>query len=375
MSSEINVLFTSDIHLGIDEKKTEIPQDARINSFKKIVAIAMDYDVFLIGGDLIDNADVSDEIIELISTEFQKLRESGTEIIFTPGIGEISKNDIVPSFIFDLNLTHVFSNTSSFKPYIFSKGKQKLYFYGMPASNSFNISKIKKSNNDGFHIGLFHVDSDFEDNNGQSQIYKLNKKDMRILDLDFYTLGHNHSFKMFKVMDKIIGVCSGSPESVFPEETGDRFVISISIENNEIAQIRRLTVNSLKLCSDCFDCSQLTTVGPIKELLENNKSNTVIQKLRLFGDRDFLFGCDKFEKYKSKFNKLEVIDNSIPSMECLLEEYQYENSLRGEFYKVLKEQIDRNGISNKIDLPDLAATLNEMTRHGFNNLEEWLCKL
>jgi DNA repair exonuclease SbcCD nuclease subunit len=375
MESEIKILIMSDLHLGIRNDEIHIPQYARNSTFRRIMAIARVHDILLIGGDLIDNCAVDGDIIDMVKTEFSKVNDANTRIVYTPGIGELNGEGTIASLMYDLNASCIFSGSAHATPYQFMKDDQKLYIYGVPAAAGYDISLIKKISGDGFHIGLFHVDFDFDRNNNEQLVYKLQKNDIRALGLDFYAFGFCHNFRMFKIIDRIIGVCPGSPEATSFDEMGDRYIISVTIKDNKLHQIKRLTVNSMKLHQHRFDCSGMTTMGPIKELLENNKSKKMIQKIIISGGRDFVLHENELRKYQDYFFKLDIIDESNPTVESLIEEFQYENSLRGEFYKILKEHIDRNDIPHDIDEKDLARSLNTITRKGFHDLEEWLCTM
>ncbi len=375
MDSEIKLLFMSDLHLGIKGDYPEIPEHARMSTFKRIMAIARDHDLLLIGGDLIDSNAVDNDIIDLIRTEFEYLKGANTEIVYTPGTGELGSRAVMPSFLLDLNVSCLFSNTFNPSPYMYEKNGQKLFIYGVPATSGFDISKIRKISDEGFHLGLFHVDFDFDGEAGASPVYRIQKNDIRTVGLDFYAFGFNHNFRMFKIMDRIIGVCPGTPESTSLNELGDRYVISIVIKENRLYQIKRLTVNSMKLFKNSVDCSDLVTMGPIKELLEGNKSKKAVQLLLLSGRRDFVLHRQDLEEYEKDFHTLVIDDRSEPTLEALVEEFQNEKTLRGEFYRLIKEQIDRDGIPRDIDRSDFAASLNRISKDGFENLEEWLCNL
>lgn len=375
MDGDVKILFMSDLHLGIKSDELPTPESARMSTFKRIATIAREHDLLLVGGDLIDSNMVGGDVIDLIKTEFEYLRHADTDIVYTPGTGEMGSRAIMPPFLLDLNVSCLFSSTANPIPYVYEKNGQKLFIYGVPATAGFDISKIRKISEEGFHLGLFHVDFDFDDEAAPSPVYRIQKNDIRTVGLDFYAFGFNHNFRMFKIMDRIIGVCPGTPEPTSLYETGDRYVISIIIKENRLYQIKRLTVNSMKLYNNSIDCSELVTMGPIKELLEGNRSKKAIQHLVLAGRRDFVLHRRELERYREEFFSLEIIDRSEPTLEALIDEFQYESTLRGEFFKMIKEQIDRDGLPHDIDGSDFAASLARITRDGFGSLEEWLCSL
>ena len=375
MENDIKILFMSDLHLGMKIDDVHIPDYARVNTFKRIIAIAREHDLLLIGGDLIDHTEIGGDIIDLIKAEFRNLRKAGTEIIYTPGIGELNERGTIPPFLLDFTVSCLFSNVINSIPYLYIKDGQKLYIYGVPATAGYDITKIRKVSEDGFHIGLFHVDVDFERDASEALVYRIQKHDIRSLGLDFYAFGFNHNFRMFKIMERIVGVCPGSTESTSFNDAGDRYAISIIIRENKLFQIKRLTVNTMKLYRNSIDCSDLITMGPIKELLENNRSKKIIQKLILSGSRNFVLRHEELKKYSGEFFRLDIVDESLPTLDSLVEEFQYENSIRGEFFKILKDQIDQNRIPHDIDSADLSQALDRITRGGFGNLEDWLCNL
>ena len=374
MENEVKILFTSDIHLGITESATGIPDSSRVNTFRKISAIAKSHDILLIAGDLIDNTDIKNEMLDVIKAEFISMQNNNTAILYTPGPGELSDNRVIPSFLYDLQATHIFSRTDQIEPYEFSKEGQKIFFYGIPAVNGYDISKIKKASNEGFHIGLFHVDFAINHDNSGSSTYKLNKDDFKSLDLDFYALGHRHNFKMFKIDDKIIGAYPGSPEATSFDETGDRYAISLFIKNNQISQIRRLSVNTMKINRIEANCDEHTGIDQIIGQMENEKARNIIIKIFFSGKRNYIIDLNRLKSYENSYYSLDIIDDSIPSIDVLIQEYENENSIRGEFYRILKYKINNNNINrDEIDLENLALSLKTIDRKGTEFMEDWLC--
>ena len=374
MNSEIKILFAADFHLGFKSDEIPVPDYCRLNTFRRVGSIARYHDVLLIGGVLIDELSAGGAEFDIVREEFRSIRHAGTEICYAPARAEAEREDM-RSFLADCNATRVFSSTGNQAPYQYVKNGQMLYVYGMNASPGADIFAVQKISEDGFHIGLFNVGVGIENGSVKDLAAIIQKDARRSFGLDFYAIGGCHSFKMIRAMDRIIGVCPGTPEAISFSECGDRYIISIVVADNRITQIKRLTINSVRLHKDEIDCSRLVTMGPIKEILENNQSKKAVQRLVLKGERDFVLRLHDLQKYKNDFFHLDIIDESVPTIDALIEEFQYENTLRGEFYKMLKERMKESGALQDVDLRDLSATLARITRNGFAGLEEWLCGL
>jgi DNA repair exonuclease SbcCD nuclease subunit len=378
METEIKILLTSDMHLGILHDDIKIPNSARINTFKKITTLARNHDILLIAGDLIDSPNISSDIIDVIKAEFTQLRNQNIEIIYTPGRGEVTPDGGLVSFLYDLPLSHIFLKAENAEPFIFTRDNQTIYFYGIPPFSGFDISKIRKIAENGFHMGLFHVDFDMERNGGEDSHYKLQKQDLKNLGLDFYALGHRHNFKLFKIADKIIGAYPGTPEATSFNETGDRYAISMYIKENAISQIRRLAVNTMKLHENIFNCEEYKSLDSLYELLNTNKSKKVVQRIVFSNYRTFKLDYVGIKKYETFFYDLQIVDQSFPSLDLLVSEFENEDTIRGEFFRIFKnfrEKLSQNDILNEIDIKDMAETLHMITNYEVESLEEWLCNL
>jgi len=363
MKNEIKILLTSDLHLGMNGVEPVVPENIRMNTFKKITALAQEHDILLIAGDLFDSTNVSPELVEQVAGEFKSIRDQGTEIVYCPGNGELDGRGVIADFLYDLHASCLFSNPVSSDPFTVQRGKQTLHIYGIPPSPEFDLTRIKKEADDGFHLGLFYT----EFNNNKS------RSGFRNLNLDFYALGSNHDFKMFKVFDKIIGAFPGCPEAVTAEETGDRYVISLLLKDNEVFQIKRLTVNSIRLKKVEIDCSSYSSARALRDHLMGHASQKEIATVTLNGARDFSFG-NEIDVLRSRFFDLFIIDNSRPTLESLIVSYGTEDSIRGNFYSILQEHMGRQPIRD--DLADnLAAALNVLTVDGLSALEDWLCAI
>lgn len=368
----IKILLTSDIHFGIDTDDSICNYKDRVATFQKIVSLAKDHDLLLIAGDLFNSTNINKDTIEAFKDYFKSLKESNTEVIITPGYNEIYdyKKNVIKLTCPD----QVVNESHLHNPYKYSKDNQEVYVYGAPPLNLEDYQLVNKSLQDGFHIGLFYTkESGFFENiyDQFSNNPELLKKN---LPLDFYALGGNHSFKLFKSNNKVIGAYSGTPEATGKDETGDRYVISFSVKNNKIKQIKRLTVNTLHYICETLDCSNFNDQSEIIEKLKSNMSNTTAYTLNLTGTRNFILEKNFHESYSSKYRFLEIINQSSPSIEALINEFSNENSFRNEFFTILKEKLSNKDIYNKISIENLTTVLNLITTND-QLTEETLCTL
>ncbi|MFH0977167.1 MAG: metallophosphoesterase [Spirochaetota bacterium] len=364
----VKILLTSDIHLGSEE----IPESFRLKTFKKLSYLAKSHDIFIIAGDLFHTNGINEKSIDFVASEFKNLRDTGIEIVYTLGDCELNGNNA--SLLQKLNVSKLFSDDGDFSPYHLSRDNQDIYIYGLPACSKRSIPEIKKSSDSGFHIGLFHADFNLNEKEEirENKISVINKEDIISLNFDFYALGHNHYFKLFKYNGRYIGAYPGSPEAVTFNENGDRYAISISIKDNEIYQIKRLTVNSAKLESIEIDCSQWSDTSPITDILKEKNLSDSALKLKLTGKRNFKFDRSEINKLYATFKNIYIQDASIPTINVFISEFAGEESLRGEFFSMLNSAIKNNELPANIDMDILSDIFNKVLNSGFYKLED-LC--
>jgi DNA repair exonuclease SbcCD nuclease subunit len=370
----VKILLTSDLHIGMKGGSTPVSDSIRIITLKKIISLARDHDMLMIAGDLFDSPEISSETADIVASEFGKISGEGVRIIFTPGEGEMKDDSHIPSFIHGLNITHIFNDPTYSIPYQFTIDGQKIFVYGLPASDRAVLSSIKRYRGKGFHIGLFHVDLNLEEDSSIQGTRILHKNDMKSMNLDFYALGHNHQFRMYKYLDQIIAAYPGSPEATAFTEGGDRFVISIMVDNNEIIQIRRISVNTVRLRELVINCGEISGSDDIARALEAGKSGKDMLKLILKGVRKFRIDNEAIGKYKNEFVNLLIDDQSIPVIDLLIEEFGNDGTLRGEFFNFIRERVEKNEWPAHIDITMLSDILNRITRDEVYRPEDWLCR-
>lgn len=363
MTDGLKILLTADIHLG--NETPLLPAAVRKNTFKKISSLAREHDLLLIAGDLVDNPGVSEEMLDLIRKEFQAIRAAGTEIVLSPGGGEVLDNGVVADIVSDLGCSAVFENSVYSEPFRIKRHGQEVYIYGRPTPVSLEGLKVHRESEEGFHIGLYYLDFSLEKNRSL----------LAGSAIDFFALGSMHSFRMFKMHGRIIGVYPGSPEALDLTETGERYVVSMKILDNSIESIKRLSVNSVRVRNETVDCSAYGEVETLIEDLTRNASKREFLNLQLMGDRGFPLSEQALERIRKVLHDLHVEDKTLPTLNSYCEEYGAEESIRGEAFRILRERLEGKEGDEEFPLYEIRMILKNMLESGIEAVEDWLCDM
>lgn len=370
----IKIILTSNIHLNLQGSRVTTPEIVRINAFKKIVQLARNHDLLLIAGDLYNPLEIDNDAVTLISEEFEKLRKSNVEIVLTPGALEMKNGDNLSSHMNKLNINHIFSCSDYSTPYVFSRNGQKAYIYGMPACEDINVAGIKRISSDHFHIGLFYAYFNPMDEFKESNVHSIYKKDLHDLGHDFYAMGQSNQIKLFKFKGKLLGAYPGSPEYLNIDEKGVRYVLSLQVNNNEIQKVDRLRVNSARINEINIDCSHCKDCQEVEKKIKAGIVSSDIVVVNLLGRRNFIIDYSVLEDCAKQCLDIKIFDNSIPDINMLIRKYGENNTLRGEFFSLLKEKMEKNAIPPDVEIDDLAYIISCIDSRGLFFTEEWLCR-
>lgn len=369
MKKEISIILTSDIHLGLDEEEGGVPAGVRLSTFRKILALARNHDLLLIAGDLVDSRAPLPELAEVLATEFQSLRDGDTDIFFSPGFNDLNSNGHLRSELADLPFTHVF-NQNMEKPYLFIKGSQTIYIYGLPATAGGTLMKMSRSGGEGVHLGLFHADFQPGETNSTRDRCLINRERLKSLNLDFYALGYNHGFRLFKAHNRIIGAYPGSPEAVTGKDTGDRFVISMKVVDDEVSRIKRLSVNEYRVLERTIECSDYLSQEDLERALLEEASDTTIARFILAGESPFMIQEDDLHRLQEHYHRLSLEFRAFPSLQALCSRYEHEDSLRGEFFRLLSGKLENNSFPEEVNTRSFTLLLNGLIHDREEILEE-----
>ena len=354
---KIKILLISDIHLGIEGINPIISKEERLKTFDKIIGVANDHDILLIAGDLINDENIDSIYFDILNEKFSSLIDEGKEIFYTPGYGELTSQDSINERCLNLKTTFTFSDD---KGYMIKSSKGEIFIYGLWSKNASDEWDIVRSREDGFHIGLFYADFNPQINNFSDKL-SIKKNNIKKMNLDFYALGKNHTFKMFKLYNKIIGAYPGSAESCSIDECGDRFAVSMEVEDNELRNIKKIAVNSGKILSDEIDCGSIFNHTALIEKIKSSYPADSIINITLAGDRDFVIDNNFITELSEFFRGVKIRDISIPSLKVMIEENAGNDSLKGLFFQILNEKINKSK-ANEGDNEMLAGIISQRSR-------------
>ena len=341
MSENCKILITSNLHLG--QAESQNTEKRRLKSFKKLISVAVEHDLLIIIGNIFHN-NKDKKHANFVKNEFNKLKNSKTEIIYTPDTNNSFNYNL--SHFKNLGITHIFSKENEITPYEFSKNNKSLFIYGMISAKKDIIKK--NNNNPGFHIGIYN--QNLEKFNNKSEDINLNN-----LNLDFYLFGNNNNFKIFKSNNKIIAAYPGTPEPINNEDTGEKYILSLNIINNKIEKINRVSVNSTKYINTTLNCDNKTTVDSLKKIIQNDKTKKIVQNITLTGFRNFDFNIHQLKTENHK--NINIIDKSKICFEKNISELKNKNSFKGIFYKNL-ENVLKSNKNSRISIENLNTFLN-----------------
>jgi len=357
---KIKILLISDLHLGIEKINSLISGEERLSTLKRIISLAQKHNILLVAGDLINNENIDTKYFDILKEEFSSLIDNGKEIFYTPGPGELTSDGKLNPAISDIRTTFIFSDGKN-NPMIKSS-KGDVFIYGLQSKSSSNEWNIARTVQKGFHIGLFHADFNPQIS-GTPDTKIIKKDDIKKMNLDFYALGKNHTFKMFRLSNKILGAYPGSAESCSIDETGDRFVISMEIEEDMLQSIKRIAVNTGKILSDEIDCSTIINQNSLFEKIRSTYPEKSIVNIILAGERDFQIENNFKTELSEYFRNLKITDTSHPSLKVMIEDGIKCASLKRIFFQTLNDRMNNNA-TNKIKSEILAEIISKQYING-----------
>ncbi len=221
----MKIFHIADVHINYingqyNEDVREKLQQARKTAFERAVtkAIELDVDLFIIAGDLLDDAELNQELKQFLILQANKLVKAKIITIICNGNHDPAENFRLnsifnSSIIFDSENVQTYScNTKSAENILVSGcGFSESTYYETP------ISKFPKRKSNQYHIGVAHATLGGVASSAHEPYMPIDKASIRDLNYNYFALGHIHKRQYF---DDINTAYAGSIQGKNKKESG-----------------------------------------------------------------------------------------------------------------------------------------------------------
>lgn len=341
------IVHTSDLHLGMTFKslgeKSRLHRSDCEDCFSGIIDLCVNekVDALLIAGDFFDVPNPSKSLIKFVNKEFGRLEKNGIPVFISTGNHDpYNSGSVWLTNKFPQNVV-IFDSSE-----IVSKRIKNITIYGLAYTDDIKkpLKEFTAEKEDNFKIGLIHGSTTNInwDEQPEAGYRPITIEDIEKSGLDYVALGHFHDF--LQLNTKIPCYYSGSPEGLSFKNLGDMFVLLVTYDDGKV-EITKKKTNKRIFKTIELDCTNYENDSQIRKVISQHIGENNILRILLKGSPplDYSFDIDLLMKeYESKYFYLKVVDNvHIP------EDLREDETIRGTFIKLMKEEINKEEDENK----------------------------
>ncbi len=334
----MKLIHCSDLHLDSKMESNLSREQARerkrelLLTFERLVSYASDHGVrgILIAGDLFDGTYITktaarmveDQIRSHPQIDFLYLKGNHEKDSFLVGLDEVPAN------------LKVFSDTWT----KFSYGNVAVTGVELTPENSKNIYDSLVLKQDDVNIVMLHgQEASYEVKNQAETIH------IRALQnkyIDYLALGHIHQYKYQKLDNRGNYCYCGCLEGRGFDECGEKGFVLLEIEGRQVKHTF-VPWSGRTLYEAAVDISGCRMTGEIARRIDRETSQIAessLVKIVLCGEVDMDIECDSgylLKKYQERFYFVKIVNKTRLAVNY--EEYRLDESLKGEFIRLLEK--------------------------------------
>tara|TARA_Y100001970_G_scaffold140787_1_gene173422 strand:- start:17985 stop:18815 length:831 start_codon:yes stop_codon:yes gene_type:complete len=245
----LKIFHTSDIHLGAYDKKSgRFSEENKIKqeeNFIRLIDIGIESkaDVFLIPGDLFDNARVDQETLELFAEQIKRI---AIPTIVAPG----NHDHVGPNSVFDrINLNDIAKNLFVLRDvegssFLFDELGLKIWGKAhteqVPDFRPF--SNPPKRDYDGWYVCMGHGHY-IHPNAVQRHSFHISEQELIDLNCDYVALGHWEQYTIVESGTDTLAAYSGAPESLAHESGIGGMVLLVDLIPDAEKKLTALSIS------------------------------------------------------------------------------------------------------------------------------------
>jgi DNA repair protein SbcD/Mre11 len=294
----LRFVHAADLHLdspfhglrSVNPDIGQILQQATFQAYTNIIELCMDeqVDALLVAGDIYDGADRSLQAQLRFYQGLGKLNDAGIASFICHG-----NHDPLNSWLAQLKrppLSRQFRETVEAVP-LDPGAPERAIIYGFSYPRrdvTSNIAKTFRHDRErGFAIGLLHANVGGDTDHANYAPCTL--EDLAATDIDYWALGHIHKHRVLQHQEPIV-VYPGNPQGRHPNETGERGVYFVEVDDNGHVTLQFRSVDVVRWEAVTMDISDMDNDQDLVDLLPQRLEDavaaaerSVICRVRLVG--------------------------------------------------------------------------------------------
>lgn len=348
-------VHVADLHLGknfayLDDKKSKERSADLFEAFSRTIDFCCDesnqIEALWIAGDLFDSLNPPEELVNRVMKKFADLQSCGKEAFIVPGTHEPSYYPESVYRRYKFPGVTLLNSPVPTEPLKREYNGISFYFYGMEYHPLLSDDRLTFQAKDveGYHVALVHGSLQLGEHwEIGDQYVPLLPEEIASWGMDYVALGHFHNFKQYQ-FGKTLAAYPGTLEGLSFRETGDRFLVAVNFEENEIIPLEKIPWNRKTISSVNVDLdregidSEEDIIEVIKSYSENGEN--ILLKVQISGTAEFIIKPSYIkQEVGNDFFHFQLEDEFAFLNSSRLDSITRERSVRGLFVRKIREKL------------------------------------
>ncbi|PZS00933.1 MAG: hypothetical protein DLM70_12840, partial [Chloroflexi bacterium] len=342
----VRVLHVADMHLG--RSFTYLGDVAAVRrrdlagTFARICAIAVERQVaaVLIAGDLFDSFNPSRAMVELVQTQLGHLQAEGIKAFIVPGDHDTSwyERSVFRTTAFPG--AHIFIHPVFDDPQQFEADGVTCVVHGIahnPMACPDPLQTLRPVDG-ALNLAILHATVDAVEGVEEDSYLPVSRQDLSQPGLHYIALGHAHARAVYEHAGNVVAAYPGGPESLRPEETGERYVAIVEF-SGESPVIEWIPMHGREARIERVNVTGCDEQDVIRKL-HSMASDNLLLTAHLVGYPRAVLSLDRIQRaLAGAFFWLEIDDHTRLSSSDLGERVAGEAAISGRFVQMLRRRI------------------------------------
>lgn len=371
----IKIIQTGDVHLGAKfegfGQRGAMHRRQLEKVFERIIQTAIDKkaDFLLITGDLFDGDSPSQNVVDFVRRQIERLGKESITTVIIPGNHDFLSDKSVygKSFWTEMKSVFVFNNPE-IKSKEFSDLNLTVYAKTLTTKNS-TASAILETDLSSTKHHLMVAHGSFIASDGSRERFfdqwPITASEIKNSKMDYIAIGNFHGMQDVSQGD-VPAWYAGSPEALAFDQKNSGFILCAEIGDGDV-RVEPIKVGERKFDQIDVALDNITDVGVLKSKILEDANVDLVRKVILSGfiQPNIFIDEESLEsELGEQFFKLIVIDKSVPLISNIDESKYSKDLIIGQFILLAKEKIEKAESDKEKDIMQkvLQLGLAEMTK-------------